>query len=380
MRVTRLSLIDFRSYAELDLTINPGVTSLVGPNGAGKTNIVEAIRYLSTLGSHRVGTDAPLIRASATAAVVRGKIERASRAMVLEATIAPGRAKAYRINGGPAKARDVVGVLRTVIFSPEDLDIIKGDPSGRRRFLDEVCVALSPKLAGDLTDYERVVRQRTALLKSARGRGTPPATLEVWDERQATLGARILRARLDAVTALAPYVSLAYADLAVGGRCVLGYECATLGEGDLIPEAEVDLAGRMLDAIGRVRTKEMERGICLVGPHRDDLSITLGGMPARGYASHGEAWSAALALRLGTYDLLTSSAGPDSGEDGEPVLILDDVFAELDGARRSALATRMAPAQQVLVTAAVAADVPESLVGDRVNLFEGRVSREGTAR
>ncbi len=378
MRVARLSLTDFRSYAELDLTFGPGVTTLVGPNGAGKTNIVEAIRYLSILASHRVSTDAPLIRASASAAVVRAKIERANRAMVLEATIAPGRAKGYRLNGGSARAKEIAGVLRTVVFSPEDLDLVKGDPSGRRRFLDELCVALAPMLAGDLADYERVVRQRTALLKSARARGTAPATLDVWDERLATLAARILRARLDAVTALAPYVSLAYADLAAGAGCTLVYESTSLTASDLAADTETSLAERVLAAVGQVRTKEMERGVCLVGPHRDDLAITLGGMPARGYASHGEAWSTALALRLGTYDLLTSSTGPDSGEDGEPVLLLDDVFAELDVARRSALATRMAPAHQVVVTAAVLADVPASLVGDLVRVSEGRVSREGT--
>jgi DNA replication and repair protein RecF len=378
MRVTRLSLTDFRSYAELDLTFGPGVTTLVGPNGAGKTNIVEAIGYLSILASHRVSSDTPLIRASASAAVVRGKIERANRAMVLEATIAPGRAKAYRLNGGPAKARDIVGVLRTVVFSPEDLDLVKGDPSGRRRFLDELSVALAPMLAGDLADYERVVRQRTALLKSARGRGAAPATLEVWDERLATIGARIIRARFLAVTALAPYVSLAYADLAAAAGCTLAYESTSLTAPDLVADTETSLTEHLLAAMARVRAKEMERGVCLVGPHRDDLAITLGGMPARGYASHGEAWSAALALRLGTYDLLTSSAGPDSGEDGEPVLILDDVFAELDGARRSALANRVAPAHQVVVTAAVPADVPATLMGDVLRVSGGRVSRDET--
>ncbi len=384
MRVARLSLTDFRSYRELDLTLGPRVTTLVGPNGAGKTNIVEAIRYLSILGSHRVSTDAPLIRATAAAAVVRAKVERAGRAMVVEATISPGRAKGYRLNGNPAKAREVAGLLRTVVFSPEDLDLVKGDPSGRRRFLDELCVALTPALAGDLADYDRVVRQRTALLKGARGRGSAPATLDVWDERQAELGARVIRARLEAVTALAPHAAAAYADLSSGGHSTFAYESLSLdapgssmgAQGDL---AQGDLAQRLLEAIVRARSKELERGVCLVGPHRDDLLVTLGGMPARGYASHGESWSAALALRLGTYDLLTSASGPDSGDDGEPVLILDDVFAELDAGRRRALAERVAPAQQVIVTAAVLADVPASLVGDVLFVGGGRVGRDGTA-
>ncbi|HEX7589515.1 MAG TPA: DNA replication/repair protein RecF [Demequinaceae bacterium] len=379
MRVARLSLTDFRSYRELDLMLGPRVTTLVGPNGAGKTNIVEAIRYLSILGSHRVSTDVPLIRAGAAAAVVRAKVERAGRAIVVEATIALGRAKGYRLGGNTAKAREIAGLLRTVVFSPEDLDLVKGDPSGRRRFLDELCVALAPPLAGDLADYDRVVRQKTALLKGARGRGSAPATLDVWDERQAEIGARIVRARLEAVTALAPHVSAAYADLSAGGESEFAYDSPSIDAPGPRDGAEDDLARRLLEAIGKARPKELERGVCLVGPHRDDLLVTLGGMPARGYASHGESWSAALALRLGTYDLLTSASGPDSGEDGEPVLILDDVFAELDAARRRALAERVAPAQQVIVTAAVPADVPASLVGDVLFVGEGRVSRDGAA-
>jgi DNA replication and repair protein RecF len=314
--------------------------------------------------------------------VVRAKVERAGRAIVVEATIAPGRAKAYRLGGNPAKPREIAGLLRTVVFSPEDLDLVKGDPSGRRRFLDELCVALTPTLAGDLADYDRVVRQRTALLKGARGRGSAPATLDVWDERQSEIGARIIRARVDAVSALAPHVSAAYADLSSGGDSEFAYDSPSIhtpgpsddAGGDF---AQEDLAQRMLEAIRRARPKELERGVCLVGPHRDDLLVSLGGMPARGYASHGESWSAALALRLGTYDLLTSASGPDSGDDGEPVLILDDVFAELDDARRRALAERVAPAQQVIVTAAVPADVPESLVGDVLFVGGGRVSRGG---
>jgi len=385
MRVARLSLADFRSYRELDLILGPRVTTLVGPNGAGKTNIVEAIRYLSILASHRVSTDIPLIRATAAAAVVRAKVERGDRALVVEATIAPGRAKGYRLNGNPAKAREIVGLLRTVVFSPEDLDLVKGDPSGRRRFLDELCVALAPTLAGDLADYDRVVRQKTALLKGAKGRGSTPATLDVWDERQADLGARIIRARLDAVAALAPYVSAAYSDLSSGGDSAFAYDSPIVdaaeppdgaGDGE---GADGELARRLLEAIGAARVKELDRGVCLVGPHRDDLRVDLGGLPARGYASHGESWSAALALRLGTYDLLTSASGPDAGGDGEPVLILDDVFAELDVGRRRALAERVAPAQQVIVTAAVPDDIPSGLVGDILFVGGGRVSRDGGA-
>jgi len=373
MRVTRLSLTDFRSYGSLDLELGPGVSTFVGSNGTGKTNIVEALRYLSILGSHRVATDQPLIRLGATSANVRAKVEKAGRAIVLEATIAPGRAKAYRLGGSPAKPRDLVGILRTVVFSPEDLDLVKGDPSGRRRFLDEVCVALAPGIAGDLADYDRVVRQRTALLKSARSARGELSTLDVWDERQAALGARIVRSRRTTTAALAPYVARAYAELAAGDDAAIAYECASLGPEEGGTDDEV--AAALLQAIAAARPKEIDRGVCLVGPHRDDLAVTVGPLPARGYASHGESWSAALALRLATYDLLTSDAGPDSGDDGEPVLILDDVFAELDAPRRTALAARIAPAQQVVVTAAVPADVPETLAGDVFRVREGRVDR-----
>jgi DNA replication and repair protein RecF len=373
MRVTRLSLTDFRSYGSLDLEFGPGVSTFVGPNGAGKTNIVEALRYLSILGSHRVATDQPLIRYGQSSANVRARVEKSGRAIVLEASIAPGRAKAYRINGSPAKAREVLGVLRSVVFAPEDLDLVKGDPSGRRRFLDELCVALSPGLAGDLADYDRVVRQRTALLKSARGHRGDLSTLDVWDERQASLGAAIISARVAATTALAPFVARAYADLADGDAASIAYECASLGSNP--GGAAADVAASLLEAISAARAKEIERGVCLVGPHRDDLAVVIGDLPARGYASHGESWSAALALRLATYDLLTSDAGPDSGDDGEPVLILDDVFAELDAPRRAALASRLAPAQQVVVTAAVGADVPSELAGDVFVVADGEVTR-----
>ena len=375
MRVTRLSLTDFRSYGELDLELGDGVTTFIGPNGAGKTNIVEALRYLSILGSHRVATDVPLIRSGQDSATVRARVEKAGRAIVIDATIAAGRGKAFRINGAAAKGREVAGILRTVVFSPEDLDLVKGDPAGRRRFLDELGVAILPGLAGDLADYDRVVRQRTALLKSARHLPEVPPTLDVWDERLAALGARIVRARRSAVVALAPHIGAAYARLTDGDDCSISYACSSVDADAAATEAGASAA--LLAAIANARPQEIERGVCLVGPHRDDLEVSVRGLPARGYASHGESWSAALALRLGTYDLLTSDAGPDSGDDGEPVLILDDVFAELDAPRRAALAERVAPAQQVIITAAVGADVPDALAGETFLVADGEVTRRG---
>jgi len=377
MRVTQLSLTDFRSYIQADITFGPGVTTLVGRNGQGKTNVVEAVRYLSVLSSHRVATDAPMIRHGADAATIRANVEKAGRSLTVEVTLNAGRANAARLNRGHVHPREIVGILRSVVFAPEDLALVKGDPTDRRRMLDELCVALAPPLAGDYSDYDRVVRQRATLLKSARGKPADLGTLDVWDEKLAKLGATIVRARLAAVAALAPLVAEAYSDIAPDeGVCRISY-ASSLGDKDISGLDQVALEARMLERLADVRNKELERGVCLVGPHRDDLAINLGELPARGYASHGEAWSCALSLRLATYDLLTSDGGPDADADGEPVLILDDVFAELDVSRRDALARRAASAHQVIVTAAVAQDVPDSLAGDILRVIEGEVTRDG---
>ncbi len=377
MRVKQLSLTDFRSYTQADITFGPGVTTLVGRNGQGKTNVVEAVRYLSVLNSHRVAVDAPMIRHGADDATIRANVEKAGRSLTVEVTLSGGRANTARVNRSNVRPREIVGILRSVVFAPEDLALVKGDPTDRRRMLDDLCVVLSPPLAGDYSDYERVVRQRATLLKSARGKPTDLGTLDVWDEKLAKLGATIVRARLDAVAALEPLVAATYSDIAPDeGACRITYESSS-GGADLGGLDHGALEMRLLERLAEVRGKELERGVCLVGPHRDDLTIRLGELPAKGYASHGEAWSCALALRLATYDLLTAEGGPDADADGEPVLILDDVFAELDESRRDALARRAARAQQVIVTAAVSQDVPDVLAGDILRVSEGRVARDG---
>jgi len=374
MRITHLILTDFRSYEAVQVDFGPGVTTLVGRNGHGKTNVVEAVRYLSTLSSHRVATDAPMLRSGAQRAIISGRVQRGDRSLTLEVTMVPGKANQARLNRGNAKPRDLVGILRTVVFAPEDLALVKGDPGTRRAFMDELCVALQPPLAGDLADYDRVLRQRSSLLKSARGKPRfDVSTLDVWDEKLADLGARIMHARLAAMEDLAPHVDQAYADVAPGeGKCTITYatavevpvEDADASEtGDVMPAAAptaatatADIGAALLGRMVERRSQEIERGVCLVGPHRDDLEIRIGDLPAKGYASHGESWSCALALRLGSFALLA-----DDGDDGEPVLILDDVFAELDSGRRAALAGRVVGAGQVLITAAVSEDVPEQL-------------------
>jgi DNA replication and repair protein RecF len=380
VRLTRLSLTDFRSYSGADLALGPGVTAFVGPNGQGKTNLVEAVGYVATLGSHRVATDAPLVRLGAQRGVVRAMVRRAGRDTLVEIEIVPGGANRARLNRGPVpRAREVLGVLRTVLFAPEDLALVKGDPDGRRRFLDDLLVARAPRFAGVRADYERVVRQRNALLKSAgatirSGRGDV-RTLDVWDSHLATTGAELLAGRLRLVSLLAPDVAKAYAQVSDGqGEASIAYR-TSLGE-DLASGAGVDrevLAARLLEALAKARPQELERGVSLVGPHRDDLQLNLGPFPAKGFASHGESWSFALALRLASYELLRADGGPDG--DGEPVLVLDDVFAELDAGRRDRLAGLVSGAEQVLVTAAVPQDVPEALEGARFDVTAGEVRR-----
>ena len=377
MHVSHLSLTDYRSWAGLELELAPGSTALVGANGQGKTNVVEALGYVATLGSHRVATDAPLVRAGAPRAVVRARVERDERATLVELEINPGRANRARVNRGPVpRAREVLGILRTVLFAPEDLALVRGDPSERRRFLDDLLVASAPRYAGVRADYERVLKQRNALLKTAflarRSGGGDMRTLDVWDSHLARCGAELLAARLRLVEALRPRIATAYRSVAVGGEGARGatgvdYRCS-LGEAmPDSPDREL-LGAALLAELARLRPQEVERGVSLVGPHRDDLVLEVSGLPVKGYASHGESWSYALALRLASYDLLRADGG-------EPVLVLDDVFAELDTGRRDRLAELVGGAEQVLVTAAVADDVPAALAGSRYDVHEGAVTR-----
>ena len=387
MYVRHLTVADFRSWEAADVNFEPGPSVLVGANGRGKTNLVEAIGYAATLGSHRVSSDLPLVRSGAERAIVRVAVASGGREMRVELEIVPGRANRARLNGSVVpRSRDVLGVLQTVLFAPEDLAIVRGDPGERRAFLDSLVVARSPRMAGVRADYERVLKQRAALLKtsgSARRSGSAAdlRTLDVWDGHLAAHGAALLQARLAALDALRPHAVHAYgqvapASVALGARYVSSLteelpelEVARTGP-ETLPAVEV-LESALLAAIARVRPTELDRGVNLVGPHRDDVELTLGELPVRGYASHGEGWSVALALRLGSYELLRSEA--PSG--GDPVLILDDVFAELDRDRRDQLATVASKAEQTIVTAAVAGDVPELLAGAQYVVGDRTVGR-----
>jgi DNA replication and repair protein RecF len=372
--VRHLSLLDYRSWASAEVEFEPGPSVLVGPNGQGKTNLVEAVGYLATLGSHRVAADAPLVRQGQPRAVIRAAAVRDARELLVEMEINPGKANRARLNRNALpRARELLGVLRTVLFAPEDLAIVRGDPSERRRFVDELLVARNPRYAGVRADYERALKQRNALLKTAglarrAGNSGDLRTLDVWDGHLAEYGAELLAGRLELVTALAPYLARGYAEVAgTGGAASVSY---TSSLGESMPEAPHPdvLAAALLAELARLRPAETERGITLVGPHRDDLELLVGELPARGYASHGESWSIALALKLAAYDLLTADGG-------EPILILDDVFAELDTTRRARLAALAGKAEQVLITAAVAADVPEELQGARYDVYGGEVRR-----
>jgi DNA replication and repair protein RecF len=383
--VSHLTLHDFRSYATADVALDPGVTAFVGRNGQGKTNLVEAVDYLSRLSSHRVATDAPLVRSGCAQAVVRAAVVKDGRTAVLEVEINPGRANRARVNKSVLpRTRDLVGLVRTVVFSPEDLALVKGDPSERRRFLDDLLVLRTPRLAGLRADYDRVLKQRNSLLKSMaaarRGRRDDEfaaSTLAVWDEQLAQHGAELLAARTGLVDDLRPYVGKAYEAVARGAS----REDAELDYRPTVPLDTGDLAQAFLDTLAERRKDEVDRGLTLVGPHRDDLVLTLAParsagestgdkLPVKGYASHGESWSFALALRLAAYDLLRAD-----GDD--PILVLDDVFAELDTGRRAQLAELVSGAEQVLVTAAVPADVPEVLAGARFVVADGEVTRDG---
>jgi DNA replication and repair protein RecF len=373
MHVISLTAVDFRSYSFVELNLEPGVTTFIGSNGQGKTNLVEAISYCSTLSSHRVSQDLPLVKADKPRAIVRTGVKYLDRTNWLEVEIWPSKTNKAKLNGSDCKkTKDILGILQTITFSPEDLILVKGDPGQRRYFLDELLVQKSSSYAGIKTDYERVLKQRNALLKSAgparrNNLDSVLATLDIWNEQLINFGSQIILARHQIINELLPYVSKSYAELAPSSKALnitylpnVSAENMTLN--DLVTAMKQKLQERQQD--------ELDRGLTLVGPHRDDLEIMIGELPAKGYASHGESWSVALALRLASFDLLKATSPA-----GDPVLILDDVFAELDVARRNQLILRVKNVEQVLITAAVAEDVPKELVGNKLYVNNGKVEK-----
>ncbi|WP_084516186.1 DNA replication/repair protein RecF [Microbacterium luticocti] len=378
MIVEHLSLVDFRNYAAADVVLGAGANVFIGRNGQGKTNLAEALAYFATLGSHRVSTDAPMVRHGADAAVVRARLAHGRRRVVLEVQINKQGSNKARVGGAPVKPAELPRYAQVVLFAPEDLQIVRGDPSARRRFADQLLVQRSPRMAGVIADYDRVLRQRNALLKSARARGIRGdqlGTLDVWDDKLVTLGAALIDARLALAADLAGPLSRAYAAIAGADHdprleWALSVQGADPEEG--ADDERTELEGSTVDlfraALAAKRPAELERGITLVGPHRDDLVLRVRGLPVRGYASHGESWSVALGLRLASAELLRSESML-----GDPILILDDVFAELDADRRARLAALAADYEQVIVTSAVEADVPEALRAHVVRVEAGTI-------
>ena len=379
MLVRHLSLTDFRNYESAEVELGPGPTLFVGSNGQGKTNLVESLGYLSTLGSHRVPTDKALIRAGAESAIIRARLEHADRSLLVEAQLnkaAPNRAQ---VNRSVIKTRELPRYFSSVLFAPEDLALVRGEPSGRRRFLDELLVLLSPRLSGILSDYDRVLRQRNTLLKTARTSGLGAGqlgTLDIWDERLTALGSEIIRARAKLVEELSPHVAEAYRTIAGAEHTAsIAPVLSVFGadpENDRVEQPTTEtlenLEPAFRDALTEKRRSELERGVTLLGPHRDDLLLVLNGLPARGYASHGESWSFALALKLASAHVLRRDSSV-----GDPVLILDDVFAELDENRRTRLSAAVKDFEQVLITAAVRDDVPDELAATAISIRRGRV-------
>ncbi|WP_336632047.1 MULTISPECIES: DNA replication/repair protein RecF [unclassified Microbacterium] len=391
MIVEQLSLVDFRNYAVADVSLASGPNVVVGRNGQGKTNLAEAIGYFATLGSHRVSQDAPMVRDGADAAIVRMRLAYGERRVLLEAQLNRTGSNKARVNGAPVKTAELPRYAQVVLFAPEDLQIVRSDPSARRRFADQLLIQRAPRLAGVLGDYDRVLKQRTALLKSARARGIRGdalSTLDVWDDKLVQLGTEVIRARSALAADLAGPVADAYTAIAgADHRPELDWvlsidgvdpdEDGAAGAPVGSPDASTgtaDLPQRFRQALAARRTAELERGVTLVGPHRDDLLLRVRGLPVKGYASHGESWSVALALRLASAQLLRAQS-----QLGDPVLILDDVFAELDADRRARLASLVEGFEQVVVTAAVEEDVPRALRARTVRVVAGEIVGTETA-
>jgi DNA replication and repair protein RecF len=371
MHVISLTAVDFRSYSFVEINLEPGVTTFIGSNGQGKTNLVEAISYCSTLSSHRVSQDLPLVKSDQPRAIVRTGVKYLDRTNWLEVEIWPSKTNKAKLNGSDCKkTKEILGILQTITFSPEDLILVKGDPGDKRDFLDELLVQKNSSYAGVKSDYDRVLKQRNALLKSAgparkNNLDSVLATLDVWNDQLVNFGSQIIFARNQIINELLPYVSKSYAELAPTSKALNIKYLPNVATESM---TQADLVVAMKEKLQERQQDELDRGLTLVGPHRDDMEVTIGELPAKGYASHGESWSVALALKLASFDLLKATSPA-----GDPVLILDDVFAELDAARRNQLILRVKNVEQVLITAAVMEDVPKELVGNKLFVNNGKV-------
>ena len=359
MHLSHLSLKNFRSYSELELPLNPGITIFLGRNGEGKTNIVESILYLAFLSSHRTSGDLPLVKLGESAAYTRAKIQHPEREILVELEINGERANRARINQNPIRSqKELFGLIQCIYFSPEDMDLVRGDPSERRRFIDQILTLRSPRLAGVISDYERAVRQRNALLKTRAN----SAALEPWDQQVAKYGAEIIAARTTLLEEFNPFFTKVYSNISPEKPAHIKYK-SSIENPSTSPEENFQI---IIQKMGEIRSQEIDRGLTLVGPHRDDLLLHLGDHLVKGYASHGESWSIALSLKLAAYQLLLH-------EGTKPILILDDVFSELDEERREQLISLAKSAEQTFITVAVEGDLPKDLQGTTYIVKNGSV-------
>ena len=385
MFAKRVKLTNFRNYESADIEFTSGVNLIYGPNGQGKTNLVEALNFFAALDSHRVGGHAPLIKQGKSTAIISLELAHENRDLLLEYEINADSSNRARLNKSDvAKPKDILGYLNSVIFAPEDLDIVKRDPSNRRAFLDQLIVQFNPRMHGVYADYDRVLKQRNTLLKSARATGTKGdslSTLDAWDQALMKNGTEIITARVAIAKKLSPALVTNYQNIAKSNNKPSMFirssvvESSKLDQDDLETQDSLDttnkeeISGLFQQKLSLVRQKELERGITLVGPHRDDLQLNLGSLPAKGYASHGESWSYALSLKLASLEILKSES-----KLGDPILILDDVFAELDKDRREKLSDLVQKNEQVLITAAVIEDVPNNLLANKFEVESGKVT------
>ena len=361
MLITNLNLTNYRSYSTLDLNLGSGITIFVGKNGEGKTNIAESILYLTFLNSHRASGNTPLVKLGANAAYIRAKVKYPEREILVELEINIDKANRAKINQNPTRSqKEIFGIVQAIYFSPEDLDIVRGDPSERRRFIDQLLTLRSPRVAAVISDYERAVKQRNSLLKT---RASIQA-LEPWDKQVADFGGQLISLRLSGLAQLTPLFNQIYKEISNVKPAEIIYKSSLEG----ISENATENSEKIMEKLITNRSSELERGLTLTGPHRDDLLLTLGDHQVKGYASHGESWSIALSLKLATYNLLKS--------DGlSPILILDDVFSELDEDRREKLSQIAKTAEQTIITVAVESDLPKSLSGDRYLVKSGLLSK-----
>jgi len=359
--ITNLNLTNYRSYSTLDLNLGSGITIFVGKNGEGKTNIAESILYLTFLNSHRASGNTPLVKLGANAAYIRAKVKYPEREILVELEINIDKANRAKINQNPTRSqKEIFGIVQAIYFSPEDLDIVRGDPSERRRFIDQLLTLRSPRVAAVISDYERAVKQRNSLLKT---RASTQA-LEPWDKQVADFGGQLISLRLSGLAQLTPLFNQIYKEISNVKPAEIIYKSSLEGSS----ENATENSEKIMEKLITNRSSELERGLTLTGPHRDDLLLTLGDHQVKGYASHGESWSIALSLKLATYNLLKS--------DGlSPILILDDVFSELDEDRREKLSQIAKTAEQTIITVAVESDLPKSLSGDRYLVKSGSVSK-----